>query len=381
MSKEKLVSHRNGPSIPVLGLDYITGINVFQIIAPLSKRSMVESAINDTILMIEEKKLQPEIVERTIGLIIFVYYFQPFGVSSAPIRMLSMWKNPIFFRQNIKRNAPRHILFMLLQQMKSIIQSIEPLVIRRNDDSGQNRVQVYTDASGDENNDITDMAVGGIIFADHKVYGFSEVLKFDEDLIKTIPKFHIGVSEMLACALSSKIAPKLFTQKMLIRNIDNLGDVYSLAKQCSTCLLTQCILELVCDFEKQHQTSSYWRYIHTSRNLGDPFTRKSELHRIMREYPGIEMIPVTHQQWTEINSDLRTKLAHIRQIGHLFYEHVKSKKALNKSTPKDHFTIDEVRKVEQMVQYSKKTRQINKRKIAGQARANAPKVTSKSNNK
>ena len=105
---------------------------------------------------------------------------------------------------------------------------------------------------------------------------------------------------------------------------DNIGDCYNLVKQSSRCIITMAIIMFYGNLQREAKTATLYRYVNTTRNPGDPFTRTSELYRIINEFD-IDIVPqLPLGQWSTIQNQILANINKLRQVNYqklMLFEH------------------------------------------------------------
>ena len=228
-------------------------------------------------------------LQKACGSLIFLTYYRSSRDGGQFIRSITQWEAENYFKKWITRKNAR----------ERLINTIKLLIIFLYEFSGlkisfkmldRARVHIYSDAC-------TYPAIGAVIVKNNIVKAFTVI-------ISSPPKWaaklmHIGVLEVLASLITTIIFEKDLVNAASVDFVDNIGDIYNLNALDTQCQLTLAICVLIIRKKVELNMSSFFTYIHTLRNLGDPASRPDSLvkiNKLKESFPNII--------WTQVNESI-----------------------------------------------------------------------------
>eukprot|EP00392_Amoebophrya_sp_AT5.2_P013117 g13228.t1 len=278
VAPEKTTLCPKGSKIELLGIDFQPFDDRVEISLPEKKVGLINKKATELLFLLSDdafpssdlEKLYKEL-ESFSGVVVHAFYNRRHK-RGLPLTRYIYWmlKGKPIFDQKVGSSKNRQILRLMIQRIRTSIESREVWTIKR-DAAAQGRLHLMTDASADG----TDVAVGGILYAlDGSSIGYTRHLT-QRQLPPILRGHSIIVYELLAIVVAIKVMREQISGHNLVAHCDNTGAVFGIVKgQSLSRVPTAVIAALVeaCN-EKVPDSYIFWAYVNTDANPADATTR------------------------------------------------------------------------------------------------------------
>ena len=175
--------------------------------------------------------------------------------------------------------------------LQKILKKLKPIEINRKKSNGI-VIHIYSDASLEDDG----LWVGGIIMIKDQEGNYTpkafmlQIVEVPKWLTEAKP-IHIGILEAIAYDLSQRLfTPWIPDDAFVVAHVDNQGDVYSIVKGSSNCVVTHAIVIDSLSYVDVYQRQTYVAWINTARNPADNLTRLQKLQALLQAFPDTMMM-------------------------------------------------------------------------------------------
>eukprot|EP00392_Amoebophrya_sp_AT5.2_P018710 g19316.t1 len=149
-------------------------------------------------------------------------------------------------------------------------------------------------ASGQRDLSQFKMFIGGFLYvADDDQRAFRGVLT---SLPPGIHKMNIGILESLAARVAVDLWSAVMTNHFVVLHVDNLGDVFALARNSARCDITQNLVAAFHNIQYEKSLQVYTTWICTERNAADVLTREVRAQVLSASFPNAAVQELTLEQ-------------------------------------------------------------------------------------
>ena len=279
VSDEKSKSTDIQEWLVVLGVSYRFPSHMDAVFLNTSEEKRMKGLlqVQDAFSALEAGNISVKMIQSLRGLYQFLTQFRPSSAGVA--KCLDGWTDEEKFGLWIKNGKMRRCLAFGLEVMRKELEELEEVWITVAREQAA-VVHLYSDASLSESGKAE---IGAVLVGDHleRPVGWGFVVEKPDDF--GIGGLDIGFFEAVAAQMAQQLAD-LSEDFHVFHHIDNLPDVYSITKGVSSSAATSSVIDVLRQDMKKRNSSIYYSWISTHRNVSDCYTRPEKLRLLKSWY-------------------------------------------------------------------------------------------------